>query len=289
MAINIGFDDVLGRKKRARRESEARELFLQLLDRGASQDVAKQMSKQYAESGQVVVPEFETKNLPPTNMFPGGIPIRQPAQIGKRRALYTMDSSTGKLTEQPISPDVSDIDIRTYNSSSDSGDFVVIDPLSGQVVSRVPRQKGDRAITKPKPSTGGKDRPDVALAKKFLADLQKDIDLGMPIDPERMETAKTAAEVVGNVEVSQDPSETVTTEPGRVAKFFGAEPKTTTIPGKTKVKYGENQQEAPPPVDDQEMAKDIARAKKAIQLKLVTREDAIRRLKKQYKDRLPQL
>ena len=107
-------------EKRQKREDDARALFTQLLDKGAQPDVAEQAASRFLQTGRIDLPEFQTKNLPGTNMFPEGIPVREPMRFRNRKALYSQDDQ-GKFTEQSIPSDVDSFQVEKVHSTAKVG------------------------------------------------------------------------------------------------------------------------------------------------------------------------
>ncbi len=229
-------------QKKQKREEDSQKLFQNLLDQGYQTDVAQEAAQNLLKTGEVNIPQYQTNKLPPSNLFPEGIPARGPAIKQDRTAVYTLDQSTGEMKEHPLAPDVKKAQIEPIYSNA--GQDIYVNAQTGAEIKREPNGTKSNKIIKVGSAGGGggagKERPDITLAKKELMDIQKDIDAGIPVDPDRMAAAKSAASIVPNVDVGQEPDTVETTQPGMIGKFFGEQPTTVTTPGKPFVRYGAN-------------------------------------------------
>ena len=240
--ISLNFQYGAGAAEKRKRQQEAAVLAQQLLEKGAAPDAVNAIATNYAKTGNYEVPQYQTKQLPPTNLFPEGIPVREPFQLNqKKKGLYGFDQGKGLYTDTSgrsvdSIPEGIDPEIRNYNSTPPTGEDIFVDS-QGNEVRRTPNQgKTNKVHVLPKPAGEGKETPDVTLAKGVIATIKKLQADGMPIPDELLQSGYSAADVLKNVSIEQ-PAVTVTDEPGFIPKLFGAKPTTRTEKGEPVVKF----------------------------------------------------
>lgn len=210
--LDISIDDILGRKRRQRREAEAAALAQSLLEKGAQPDTVNKIAQTYAATGEIKLPEYETKPLPYDPEVPEGRSTRTPFTLGKRKGLFGFDSATGKFTEAPTPEGMTDFEVRSYNVGKPpkQGYNIWTGRQTGEVTRREPNNTGTDHIIYVDPSAGGgrggKD-PDMELAKDTLKKYQSALLRGDDIPDEYMDSVRSAADKVGVdiAEVQKDP------------------------------------------------------------------------------------
>ncbi len=276
--ISLQIDDLLGRKKRQRRETEAALLAQNLLEKGADSDAVNAITSHYLKTGEFQAPEFQTKNLPPTNLFPDGIPTRQPFSMApKKKGLYTMDSRSGKLTQIETPDDQKDYEVKTYND--DQGHAWKIDRATGSRQDMGPNGKSYDTYVywNSKTGEGGSgDDPEGKLADdtiKKYQDLQK---RGEPISDEFKESARSAFKYRGI------PFEEEELDPTLMDR---ARNKVSTVT-KGAIKPAEKRFGEPIANFDRSAEaayqRDLEQARRAIALNKVSKEEALKRLQAKY-------
>ena len=263
--------------ERRRREEQVAKLTNKLMDDGIyNPDEINQIANRFLRKGEMVLPSQRTVPLSPVADIPERS-TRQPINLRKRKALYSMDEATGKFTEEPISDDVSDITIKGYDSSPKAGENIYI--KGGQVVKREPNGTRTNKTIKldvPAPRTSGTtESPDLALAKDTVKKYQDALKKGDEITPEFVDSAKSAFEAL-NIPFTEKELPATFREKvqSKIAKKTGL------------VSEPEKRFSAPTPNFDKSKAaeyqSDLQSARKAIAMGKVTPEEAMRRLKSKY-------
>lgn len=290
--INLQFD--LSGKARRQKEENAQNLFLQLIDRGASPDLAQQVSAGFLKTGKIEIPKYETQTLP-------GIPdvpersTRVPTRFNKDKKTrpetrFTFDESTGRYSDasgQPVTsfPENTDISIDRMDSSPKKGENIFI--RGGQVIKREPNgTRKDQVIKLDPPSQGGggAESPDLALAKDTVKKGQEMIQNGEAMTPEFKRSFETAAEMLGI------PLENRVLDP---TGFDRVRNKASKIAPKLVNPAPVRRSETPSLNFDKSQAaefqNDLAQARKAIASGVVSEAEAITRLKKKYGKKINKL
>ena len=220
MPINIGIDDVFGRKKRQRREAEAATLAQNLLEKGAAPEVVNEVAERYRQTGRFELPEFQTKTLAPTNLFPEGIPTRQPFGLPKKqKMLLGFNATEGVFTDmggrpaENIPEDVEPIVQRFKEPGPKNGRAYRLDTATGKTELIGPNGKEydtyERWNSKTGAGAGGgaKDPAD-QLAMNQIKLYQRALMNGDEVSDEMMAATRSAAERFNiNLEqVDEDPS-----------------------------------------------------------------------------------
>lgn len=97
----IGIDLNYFGEQRRKREQDARELALALLDRGAPPEAATAAGQKYKKSGDIFVPSHQTQNIGGTEDIPERstrVPI---SYATSKKKPYLLNESTGKFVEPP--------------------------------------------------------------------------------------------------------------------------------------------------------------------------------------------
>lgn len=286
--LSFQFDDVLGRKKRQKREAEAANIAQSLLERGADPDAVNAISSNYLKTGEFQAPEFQTKNLPPTNLFPDGIPTRQPFSMEpKKKGLYTMDQRSGKLTQIDTPDDQKDYEVKTYND--DQGHSWKIDRATGQRQDLGLNGKTYDTYVYWNSKTGqggsGSD-PEGKLADDTIKKYQDAKKRGDPLSDEFIQSANSAFDYRGI------PFEGEEQEPSFGDKVRNAAAGAVkNVPGVNKVITPAEKRFSDPVAhfdksDEAAYQRDLANARRAIAQNLVSKEDALKRLQGKYGKRV---
>lgn len=287
MPINFNFDLSKGRDEKRQREREAMLFAKSLIDEGLGPAEVNQFIKNYT-AGKMQLPTERTQMLPPmadvdVPTRSTRVPIQFKSSEKKQKRLFTKDIGTGNFTYEDLPANIGDVETFTYNSKpeNDKGDLIIVDPQSGQVTGRIPKNsKNDRAIIKPRPAAGGADPADVALAKDTLKKGQDMIRKGEEMTPEFRDSFESAAQMLG-IPLKQTELDPTFMDKARNA----ASSVSGGMINPAEKRYGEGIPDFNRS-DDAEYQRDLEAARKAVAMKLVSPEEAMTRLKQKHGKRI---
>jgi hypothetical protein len=280
----VSFSFNPGAEKRKRRQ-EAKELYFELIDRGAEPDTAERMTASWIQKGGALqAPEVQGKRLPPTGdpEFDADVPVRttpeqltlrKPESKAKKRELYGFDSGRGIWQKGPEVPEDTDVTVQRFNEAENNGYDIIVDETTGKEIRRIPNGRAfNRVIKNSNPSTprtgaGSKDPVQVRLAEhtfKKYQDVMTRADREAILTPELIESARTAAEFL---EVDFEEPELSQSFWDRIRK---REPKRRN----PVMRFTEK--------PDPKFDKAVAEARRAVQNKLIPPEEAVKRLRKAF-------
>jgi len=287
--LDISFDFAERRRQKnhekERRRTEAIAFGRNLMDEGFTPEEVNRFVKNY-QNDKFEIPTERTRMLPPEEgVDVASRSVREPIKFKsadkKRKVLLNYDKGTGTYDFQELPEDINDVITQTYDSKRDqnAGDFVIIDPTSGETVGRVPRKsKNDRAITKPRPaSNSGTDPVDVALAKDTIKKGQAMILKGETMTPEFKESFESAAQMLNIPLENKDLPPTGFDKLRNLASDATKgriDPAPKRVSETPSLKFNQSQ--------DAEYQRDLQAARQAVAKKLVSPEEALKRLKSKY-------
>jgi hypothetical protein len=288
--VNIGIDDLLGRKKRQRREVESASIAERLMDDGRfTPSEVNGIVSRYLKSGQFEVPTSRMKTGTGPRMIESDeieanpdLPERstmnnERISLRKKKALIGYDDE-GRISD--LSDLVSDADsVNTVRVGREAdGYHNVLDKKTGAVLKRYKNgKKYDTYGSAGETGSGsGPEDPDVALAKDTVRKYQDAKKRGDPLPAEFVESARSAFDLL---KIPFTEEEKPATMPEKIRNKVSSVAPSVVSPAPKR--YSD-----PVPDFDRskeaEYQKDLADARRAVGKNLLTQEEAARRLQKKW-------
>lgn len=214
-SLDLTFDDVLGRKKRQRREQEVAQLTQNLMQQGKlTPEEINSVAKNYLNNGDIKIPTARGRMLGPDEVQADpDLPQRstlEPIQFDKRKQVYAMDKSSGAFKDvagNPVLniPDNVEPQVHAYNEpNTREGHAWRIDSATGKREDMGSNGKTYDSYVNwnSKTGQGGKDGrgskpPDVVLMEDTIKKYQDAKKTGKPMTPEFIDSAKSAFDGLG--------------------------------------------------------------------------------------------
>lgn len=207
MAGGISFDFEFGKKRRDR-EKEAAAMAQSLLEKGAQPDTVNQVVSSFIKTGTPQYPQYETQALPPTADV-SERSTRIPFNFAqKKKGLFSFDQGTGTFSQQETPDNLTDFDVKTFNSKPTKQGFNIWTvKQTGEVLRREPNETGTDHVIYVDPTSGSSKNPEDDLAKDVIKKYQAAVLKGEDIPDETMDSVRSAADRLGIdlSEVQKDP------------------------------------------------------------------------------------
>ena len=228
--ISFTFDDVLGRKRRQKREAEAATLAQNLLEKGVDPAAINQVTQNYVQTGNLQFPEMQTKMLPADENSPDGRSTRVPFGVDqKKKGLFTLDP-TGQVTQVDTPDDMTDFEVRSVPAqkqpNTNKGHTFKIDRATGQMEDQGVNGKTFNDYVywdsrSNRPAGGSAKDPQEDLAKDTIKKYQAALLRGDDIPDEFMDSVRSASDYLNSKGMNIDIAE-VQKDPGIVDTVLGA-------------------------------------------------------------------
>lgn len=195
MAGGIDLNFNIGGKRR-QREKDARELYFQLIDRGASVDVANDVAGDYIKTGRLNVPNERIRMVPPAEGIGPENEVREPIRLQKSTSIIPYDYSTGAMGA-PVSVPAGSKTFGFGSRQQTQGDvpLYVFDDETGTLTQVGTGPRGAKVVKKSAPK-GPSESPQQRIARETIARYETALAKGQAT-AEMAEAAESAAKFLG--------------------------------------------------------------------------------------------
>lgn len=194
-------EEVFGGAERKRRQ-EAAQLAQSLLEHGADPEAVNQIANNYSATGEIKIPDYETKALPYDPDVPEGRTTLEPFSLDKKKkGLFNFNAQTGEAKQINTPDGMTDFEVKSYNEPKPAtGHTWKLDSGTGKREDLGENGKAFDTYVYWNSKTGqgkGGESPDDKLMDDTIKKYQAGQKAGTPMTDEFIQSAKTAMQARG--------------------------------------------------------------------------------------------